>query len=144
MTTIATTEREQTIGQYINPFYSPSVTDDGNEQYKYAQYKVRTILGIFKLFRNSPLQPAFPDVSWEPLKEVNVIDRGLGADPDKRNLLSVASKVITLTPTIGTELHGVDLRHLSDAQKNELYALVYSTLRTFLRSGCFVQIVSCC
>ena len=28
--------------QLINPFYSPSTTDDGNDQYKYAHYKVRT------------------------------------------------------------------------------------------------------
>jgi len=50
--------------------------------------------------------------------------RGTGAwgraDPEKKNLLSAASKCTTLTPAIGTELHGVDLRHLSDAQKDEL------------------------
>lgn len=65
-------------------------------------------------------QPTFPDVSWEPLKEVEVIDRGLHANSDKTNLLSAASKVITLTPTIGTELHGIDLHRLSGAQKDEL------------------------
>jgi hypothetical protein len=36
-------KREQKNGQLINPFYSPSFTDDGNEQYRYAQYKVRAI-----------------------------------------------------------------------------------------------------
>jgi sulfonate dioxygenase len=49
-----------------------------------------------------------------------VVDRGVGADPEKKNLLSTASKVITLTPAIGTELRGIDLRQLSDAQKDEL------------------------
>ncbi|KAI9509817.1 hypothetical protein F5148DRAFT_1275078 [Russula earlei] len=113
-----TTKRDQAIGQYnISPFYSPSATDDGNEQYKYAQYK-----------------PAFPDISWEPLKEVKVTDRGLGADPEKKNLLSAASKVVTLTPAIGTELHGIDLRRLSDAQKNELSLLVAERGVVFFRN----------
>jgi sulfonate dioxygenase len=49
-----------------------------------------------------------------------VDDRGLVADPEKKGLLSAASKVITLTPTIGTELLGIDLRRLSDKQKDEL------------------------
>jgi sulfonate dioxygenase len=71
-------------------------------------------------FSHRPIQPSLPDISWEPLKEVKVVDRGLEADPEKKNLLSVASKVVTLTPAIGTELHGIDLRQLSDAQKDEL------------------------
>lgn len=51
---------------------------------------------------------------------MEVTDRGLFADKEKRNLLSAASRVITLCPAIGTEIHGVDLRQLSDAQKDEL------------------------
>lgn len=51
-------------------------------------------------------------------------DRGLGANPEKKSLLSAASKVITLTPTIGTELHGIDLGQLSDDQKDELLVLI--------------------
>lgn len=72
------------------------------------------------LFLLTPFQPTFPDISWEPLAEVEVIDRGLRANSEKTNLLSAASKVITLTPTIGTELQGIDLHRLSDAQKDEL------------------------
>src|SRR5229473_2293506 len=41
MAAITAVKRRQTNRQLINPFYSPSFTDDGNEQYKYAQYKVR-------------------------------------------------------------------------------------------------------
>ena len=65
-------------------------------------------------------QPFLPAVSWEPLKEVTVVDRGSAADPEKKSLLSAASKVITLTPALGTELHGIDLRRLSNEQKDEL------------------------
>ncbi|KAI0300798.1 alpha-ketoglutarate-dependent sulfonate dioxygenase [Russula brevipes] len=117
MATIRNAKREQRNEELINPFYSPSITDDGNEQYKYAQYK-----------------PSLPDISWEPLKEVKVVDRGLEADPEKKNLLSVASKVVTLTPAIGTELHGIDLRQLSDAQKDELSLLVAERGVVFFRN----------
>jgi sulfonate dioxygenase len=65
-------------------------------------------------------QPTFPALSWEPLEEVKVLDKGLVADPGKKSLLSAASKVITLTPALGTEFHGIDLRRLSDVQKDEL------------------------
>jgi hypothetical protein len=43
MTPIATEKQEPKNKQSFNPFYSPSITDDGNDQYKYAQYKVRAI-----------------------------------------------------------------------------------------------------
>jgi sulfonate dioxygenase len=73
------------------------------------------------LYLLTPIQPTFPDLSWEPLKEVKVIDRALHATSEKKNLLSAASKVITLTPTIGTELQGIYLGQLSDTQKDELW-----------------------
>ncbi len=47
-------------------------------------------------------------------------DVGLRADPEKKSLLSAASKVTHYTPAIGTELSGIDLRQLSDSQKDEL------------------------
>lgn len=65
-------------------------------------------------------QPFLPDIHWGPLDEIEVVDRGFSADPTKKNLLSCASRVIDLTPTIGTELHGIDLRQLTVAQKDEL------------------------
>jgi len=120
METTATTKREHQSRQQVNPFYSPSTIDDGNEQYKYAQYKVFAIALHPFIFTHPHSQPTFPDVSWEPLKEAKVVDRGPGADSGKKNLLSAASKCITLTPAIGTELRGIDLRQLSDAQKDEL------------------------
>lgn len=49
-----------------------------------------------------------------------MVDRGSAVDPEKKSLLSAASKVITLTPALGTELHGIDLRRLSNEQKDEL------------------------
>ncbi|KAI0052256.1 alpha-ketoglutarate-dependent sulfonate dioxygenase [Auriscalpium vulgare] len=116
MAPVATLEREPAQDKVFNPFYSPSIADDGNDSYKFAQYK-----------------PTFPDVAWEPLKEIAVAERALQADPAKKALLSAASKVITLTPAIGTEIHGIDLRQLSDAQKDELALLVAERGVVFFR-----------
>lgn len=100
----------------FNPFYSPSIGDDGDESYLYARYK-----------------PSFPAISWDPLKEFKVTDRGHYADPPKRNLFSAAKKVKHLTPAIGTEILGIDLRQLSDPQKDELALLVAERGVVFFR-----------
>jgi sulfonate dioxygenase len=112
----------------FNPFYSPSIGDDGDQSYQYAQYKVYLSLqaswdpaNLYGYY--TTLQPSFPDIFWEPLNEVRIVDRGLLADPSKRHLLSAAQKVKHLTPAIGTEILGVDLRQLSVPQKDELWVL---------------------
>ncbi|KAL0954379.1 hypothetical protein HGRIS_003364 [Hohenbuehelia grisea] len=93
--------------QVFNPFYSPSIGDDGDDAYAFAEFK-----------------PFFPNVSWPPLTEVEVTERGLSADKAKSALFGAATKVKHLTPAIGTELSGVDLRQLTDGQKDELALLV--------------------
>jgi len=147
MATVTTTKREQQNGQLVNPgpIHSSSITDTGNEQYKYAQYLVRSII-LRAFILAHPVQPIFPDVSWAPLKEVKVVDRGVSADPTKKTLLSAASKVITLTPTIGTELHGIDLRQLSDAQRTSCKpCAAFSCHMIFLsESSMPYQIAACC
>ena len=66
------------------------------------------------------MQPYWPDVKWEPLTEFPVTDVAHRADPEKKSLLSAATKITHYTPTIGTEISGIDLRQLSDSQKDEL------------------------
>ncbi|KAK7033258.1 putative alpha-ketoglutarate-dependent sulfonate dioxygenase [Favolaschia claudopus] len=102
--------------QVFNPFYSPSIGDDGDDKYEFAQFK-----------------PSFPKLTWAPLKEISVSDRGLVADPTKKNLLGAAQKVRHLTPAIGTELLGIDLRQLTGAQKDELALLVAERGVVFFR-----------
>jgi sulfonate dioxygenase len=51
-------------------------------------------------------------------------DRGLFADPEKKQLLAGAKKVEHLTESIGTLLHGIQLSRINDAQKDELALLV--------------------
>ncbi|KAG6894142.1 hypothetical protein C0992_007350 [Termitomyces sp. T32_za158] len=106
--TIADTKAQQKIReQIVNPFYSPYTGDDGDNLYRFAEFK-----------------PTFPKIDWPPLTEVKVTERGLLADPSKQNLFGAVQKVKHLTPTIGTEILGIDLRQLSDAQKDELALLV--------------------
>jgi sulfonate dioxygenase len=119
MTSIPSIEMTKNGGnskKVVNPFYSPSIGDDGDQSYQYALYK-----------------PSFPVVSWEPLNEVQVTDRGLSADPSKHNPFAAAQKVKHLTPAIGTEILGIDLRQLSDLQKDELALLVAERGVVFFR-----------
>ncbi|KAF8150691.1 alpha-ketoglutarate-dependent sulfonate dioxygenase [Crassisporium funariophilum] len=119
MAPVATATSVPTNGtpqKLFNPFYSPPGDDDGNNSYKYAEFR-----------------PAYPDVSWKPLGEVEVVDRGLFADPSKASLFGAAAKVTHLTPVIGTEILGVDLRQLSDKQKDELALLVAERGVVFFR-----------
>lgn len=61
------------------------------------------------------------------------VDPGSRADPEKKALLGACSAVIHLTRHIGTELVGVQLAQLSDAQKDELGLLIAERSVVFLR-----------
>ena len=69
MTTIEAAKREQKNEQLINSFYSPSFTDDGNEQYQYAHYKVLSILG-------STIIPAHPSLAYLSGRFLGTATRG--------------------------------------------------------------------
>ncbi|PPQ75251.1 hypothetical protein CVT24_007429 [Panaeolus cyanescens] len=119
MAPVASTQPERpsvAADKVFNPFYSPPTLDNGDANYKYADYK-----------------PAHPNLSYPPLEVQEVVERGLFADPAKPNLFAAATKVKNLTPAIGTEITGVDLRHLTDAQKDELALLVAERGVVFLR-----------
>ncbi|KAF9522316.1 hypothetical protein CPB83DRAFT_918383 [Crepidotus variabilis] len=103
-------------GNYFNPAHYPPEDLEEDPNYKYNDYK-----------------PSFPAHVYEPLKEQLIVDRGLSADPKKANLLGAASKVTQLTSVIGTEILGIDLRQLTNAQKDELALLVAERGVVFFR-----------
>ena len=72
--------------------------------------------------------PNADNKEFEPPK-----DRASFADPEKKALFSAATKVRHLTPYIGTELVGVQLTQLNDAQKDELALLVAERGVVFFR-----------
>ncbi|OJD40212.1 alpha-ketoglutarate-dependent taurine dioxygenase [Diplodia corticola] len=70
------------------------------------------------------LKPRFPDIKWPALGPIPYEDKGLKGDPNFRNLLAGATDVFDYNPKIGTEIHGVKLSQLTDAQKNDLARLI--------------------
>jgi alpha-ketoglutarate-dependent taurine dioxygenase len=67
------------------------------------------------------------------LTEVPYQDKGFEGDPHFRNLLSAATDVFDYNPKIGTEIHGIDLANLTDAQKNDLARLIATRGVVFFR-----------
>ncbi|KAL3478540.1 hypothetical protein BJX99DRAFT_224283 [Aspergillus californicus] len=61
------------------------------------------------------------------------VDPGTRADPSKKALLSAAKEVIHLTKHIGTEIVGLQLKDLTDTQKDELGLLIAERSVVFFR-----------
>lgn len=61
------------------------------------------------------------------------VDPGTRADPEKKALLSAAKEVIHLTRHIGTEIVGLQLKDLTDQQKDELGLLIAERSVVFFR-----------
>lgn len=80
------------------------------------------------------LRPSFPDVHWDELKEVHYEDKGLHGDPRFKNLLDAADDVFDYGPKIGTEITGVKLAQLNDAQKCDLARLIATRGVVFFRN----------
>ncbi|EFY87660.1 alpha-ketoglutarate-dependent taurine dioxygenase [Metarhizium acridum CQMa 102] len=57
---------------------------------------------------------------WGPLEPFEHYEHGKDADTSYPNLLPEGTKVTQLTPTIGSEVSGIQLSSLSDAGKDEL------------------------
>ena len=67
------------------------------------------------------------ETKFPPTEPFEFNDRGHLADKAKPNLIPKDDKsvvVTRLTPTIGTEIRGLQLSKLSDAQRNELALLI--------------------
>lgn len=93
----------------------------------------RTKIEAHDTYEFEYLRPRFPDVKWEPLKDVEYADKGLLGDPKFRNLLDAATDVVDYVPKIGTEVSGVNLKYLTDAQKNDLARLIATRGVVFFR-----------
>ncbi|PGH08093.1 hypothetical protein AJ79_06093 [Helicocarpus griseus UAMH5409] len=84
----------------------------------------RTVVEDHTNYHYDYLLPSFPDIHWDPIEQVPYEDKGLLGDEKFRSLLSSATDIFDYTPKIGTELHGVNLAKLTDAQKNDLARLI--------------------
>jgi sulfonate dioxygenase len=77
--------------------------------------------------------PNYTPFKLPDLVEHLFVDKAIGSDLKKTQLLSAATEVKHLTPAIGTELVGIQLKSLNDTQKNELARLVAERGVVFLR-----------
>lgn len=93
-----------------------------------------TVVEDHEIYEHTDLLPCFPKVQWGPLTEVPYHDRGNHGHPHFHNLLASATDVFDYNPTIGTEIHGVDLADLSNAQKDDLARLIASRGVVFFRN----------
>lgn len=94
----------------------------------------RTTIETHDDYEHDDLRPMFPDVHWEPLTEVPYHDRGIQGDPHFRNLLADATDIFDYNPKIGTEVHGVNLAKLTNAQKDDLGRLIATRGVVFFRN----------
>lgn len=101
---------------------------------KFGYVPGRTTVEKHFEYPHEDLLPSFPDIHWAPIEEVPYSDRGLRGDPKFRNLLADATAVFDYNPKIGTEIHGVDLSKLTDAQKDDLARLIAYRGVVFFRS----------
>lgn len=81
-----------------------------------------------------PAKPLFLDDATEIRNvEREHVDAGARADKSKSALLSAAKEVIHLTSHIGTEIVGLQLKDLTDQQKDELALLIAERSVVFFR-----------
>ena len=93
----------------------------------------RTVIEDHEDYEYEHLRPSFPDIHWDDLKEIPYTDKGLQGHPKFENLLADATDIFDYTPKIGTEVHGVNLAKLTDAQKNDLARLISTRGVVFFR-----------
>ena len=108
MSTTTTTTQTATGGT-VN--LKAAFDTDVHTQYKYVDYL-----------------PVYDETtSFPPTEPFEAVHRGLEADKAKPNLFQSGNssvEITRLTPRIGTEIKGLQLSQLTDAQKNELALLV--------------------
>lgn len=94
----------------------------------------RTALESHDDYEFDHLLPRFPNVKWAPLTETLYEEKGLLGDTKFKNLLKDASDVVDYVPKIGTEISGINLKTLTDAQKYDLARLIATRGVVFFRN----------
>ncbi|KAF2754617.1 TauD-domain-containing protein [Pseudovirgaria hyperparasitica] len=93
----------------------------------------RTHVDTYEEYEHEDLKPHFPDVKWPELEEVSYQDKGIQGDPNFKNLLADATDIFDYNPKLGTEIHGVNLAKLTNAQKDDLARLIATRGVVFFR-----------
>jgi sulfonate dioxygenase len=84
-------------------------------------------------FEHPELRQVFPDAKYPDIPILPFDDRAAYADPSFKNLLENAT-VTHLAPKIGTEISGLQLHELTNAQRDELALLIAQRGVVFFRN----------
>lgn len=117
----------QPLGHFIVP------KKETLEENKLGYTPGRTVVERHDNYPHEDFLPSFPDIHWGPIEGLPYEDRGLYGDSKFRNLLANATDIFDYTPKIGTEVSGINLARLNDAQRNDLARLVAERGVVFLR-----------
>ncbi|KAH7024481.1 TfdA family taurine catabolism dioxygenase TauD [Microdochium trichocladiopsis] len=98
----------------------------------FGQYKViasYTLSEEKELGENGATYPHYlptwsPEQKYPPLQPFEHVEHGKDADTSYPDLLPAGTKTTDLTPTIGTEVHGIQVSSLSKAGKDQLARFV--------------------
>lgn len=116
-----------------NPHYTSKHAKSNSNVVNYVPGRT-TVKKHDDTYEYEDLRPRFPDITWPAYTEVPYVDKGQLGDPAFKNLLAGATDVVDYNPKIGTEVHGVDLASLSNAQKNDLARLIATRGVVFFRN----------
>lgn len=112
--------------------WAASLVDDSKRRPAYEPG--RTVVEDHGYYEHNELRPTFPDLHWGPLTEVPYHDKGILGHPQFHNLLADATDIFDYNPKIGTEVEGINLAKLTDAQKNDLGRLISTRGVVFFRN----------
>lgn len=101
---------------------------------KFSYVPGQTVLENHDNYEHEGLLPHFPEITWDPLEEVEYSDKGIHGDVNFKHLLAGATDVFDYNPKIGTEISGIDLANITDAQKNDLARLIAHRGVVFFRN----------
>ncbi|KAE9367846.1 alpha-ketoglutarate-dependent taurine dioxygenase [Stipitochalara longipes BDJ] len=68
--------------------------------------------------------PVWPEKTFAPLEPFEHVERGKGADSSLKELLCKGVSITEMTPSIGSEVGGLQLSRMSNIQKDQLALLV--------------------
>lgn len=122
-----------TVAPTLAKFTVPVLARDAGDN-KFGYQPGQTPVTRHDNYAHEDLLPSFPDLHWAPLEYTPYEDKGLRGDAKFRNLLRDATAVFDYNPKVGTEIHGVDLSKLDDAQRDDLARLIAYRGVVFFRS----------
>ena len=124
-------EPSQVYSKPLSVDRTKKISDDEKASLRYEPG--RTIIEDHSTYEHDWALPTFPDVHWPALTPVAYDEKGIRGDAKFARLFNGAEDVFDYTPKIGTEVCGVDLASLTDAQKDDLARLISTRGVVFFR-----------